>query len=152
MSLLQIKISWNKGYDVIISVHDVTSKILSRDSSYIVNVVMWPKFVDYCISPREVIKISILWGFDQKNYFFEGWPWFKFNNLRLALGMTSKCYTNVAKGLKLIDRMFVEVAGEKLIEGAFLSPHTFWIELTVLTYPSIFNSTGVTLEREERRY
>ena len=48
--------------------------------------------------------------------------------------------------------MFVEVAGEKLIEGAFLSPHTFWIELTVLTYLSIFNSTGVTLEREERRY
>ena len=66
--------------------------------------------------------------------------------------MTSKCYTNVAKELKLIDRMFVEVTGEKLIEGAFLSPHTFWIDLTVLTYLAIFNSTGVTLEREERRY
>ena len=30
----------NKGYDVLISVHDVINKILSRESNYIVNVVM----------------------------------------------------------------------------------------------------------------
>ena len=30
----------NKGYDVIISVDDVTNKILSRDSNYIVDVFM----------------------------------------------------------------------------------------------------------------
>ena len=29
-----------KVYDVIISVHDITNKILSRDSNYIVDVVM----------------------------------------------------------------------------------------------------------------
>ena len=40
--LLKIKVFWNKGYDVIISVHDVINKILSRDSNYIVDVVMWP--------------------------------------------------------------------------------------------------------------
>ena len=50
----KIKIFWNKGYDVIISVHDVTSKILSRDSDYTVNVVMWPKFGNFSISMREV--------------------------------------------------------------------------------------------------
>ena len=38
--LLKITVFWNKGYDVIISAHDVTTKILSRDSNYIVDVVM----------------------------------------------------------------------------------------------------------------
>ena len=38
---LKIIIFWNKD---IIYVHGVTNKILSRDSSYIVHVVMWPKF------------------------------------------------------------------------------------------------------------
>ena len=56
--LLKIKVFWNNSYDVIISVHDVTNKILSRDSNYIVDVVMWPKFGS--ISMREVIITSIL--------------------------------------------------------------------------------------------
>ena len=38
--LLKIKIFQNKGYDVIIPDYDVTNKILSRDSNYIVDVVM----------------------------------------------------------------------------------------------------------------
>ena len=42
--LLKIKIFWNKDQDVIISVHDITNKGLSRDSNYIVDVVMWSKF------------------------------------------------------------------------------------------------------------
>ena len=59
--LLKITVFWNKGYDVIISVHDVTNKILLRDSNYIVDVVIWPKFVDYSnISMGEVITTSIL--------------------------------------------------------------------------------------------
>ena len=32
-----------KGYDVLIPADDVTSKILSRDPNYIVDVFMWPK-------------------------------------------------------------------------------------------------------------
>ena len=55
--LLKIKIFWNKGYDVIISVHDITNKILSRDSNSIINLV---KFGNSSISLREVIMISIL--------------------------------------------------------------------------------------------
>ena len=64
---LKIKVFWNKGDDIIIYVHDVTIKILSRNSKYIVDLVMWPKFGKSSISMREVIIISILEGFDQKS-------------------------------------------------------------------------------------
>ena len=37
--LLEIKVFRNKSYKVITSVHDITNKILSRDSNYIVDVV-----------------------------------------------------------------------------------------------------------------
>ena len=40
--LLKIMVYWKKGYDVIISVDDVTNKILSHDSNYNVDVFMWP--------------------------------------------------------------------------------------------------------------
>ena len=58
--LLKITVFWNKGYDVIIFVHDVTKKILSCDSNYIVDVAMWQKFGNSNISMREVMIISIL--------------------------------------------------------------------------------------------
>ena len=60
LDFLEIKVFWSKGYDVIISVHDVTNKILSRDPNYIVDMVMWPKFVNSSSSLREVIITSIL--------------------------------------------------------------------------------------------
>ena len=60
LGLLKIKEFWNKGYDVIASNCDVTDKVLSPDSNYIVDVVMWPKFGNSSISMREVIIISIL--------------------------------------------------------------------------------------------
>ena len=40
IGLHKIKVFWNKIYDIIISVHDVTNKILLRDSNYILDVVM----------------------------------------------------------------------------------------------------------------
>ena len=58
--LLKITVFWNKGYDVIISVDDVTNKILWHDSNYIVDLFMWPKFGNSSISMREVITTSIL--------------------------------------------------------------------------------------------
>ena len=58
--LLKITVFWNKGYDVIIYVNDVTIKSLSRDSNYMVHVIMWPKFGNSNISMSEVIIISIL--------------------------------------------------------------------------------------------
>ena len=59
LGFLKIKVFWNKGYDVIIFAHDVTTKVLSHDSNYIVDVVMWPKFGNSSVSMREVIT-SIL--------------------------------------------------------------------------------------------
>ena len=54
--LLKITVFWNKDHDVIISVNDVvTNKILSRDSNYVVDVLMWPKFGNSSISMRDVI-------------------------------------------------------------------------------------------------
>ena len=38
--LLKTRVFLNRGYDVIVFVYDVTNKILSRDSNYIVDVVM----------------------------------------------------------------------------------------------------------------
>ena len=43
-----------------IYVNDVTNKILSSDSNYIVDVVMWPKFGNCSISMREDTIIRIL--------------------------------------------------------------------------------------------
>ena len=58
--LPKIKVFWNKGYDVIISVHDVIKKLLSHDSNKIIGAVMWKKFGNFSISMRKVIIISIL--------------------------------------------------------------------------------------------
>ena len=58
--LLKIAVFWNKGYDITIYVDDVNNKILLRDSNYIVDLFMWPKFGNCSISMREVITTSIL--------------------------------------------------------------------------------------------
>ena len=39
--LLKTKKFWKKGYDIIIPAHDVTNKILSRDSNVILNFITW---------------------------------------------------------------------------------------------------------------
>ena len=58
--LLKIKIFWNKRYEDMIFAHDVTNKILSRYSNYIVDLVVWPNFINSDISMTEVMVTSIL--------------------------------------------------------------------------------------------
>ena len=58
--LLKIMVFWNKGYDVIISVDDITNEISSHDSNYDIDVLMWPRFGNCSISMRDVITTSIL--------------------------------------------------------------------------------------------
>ena len=94
LDLLKEKVFWSE----VISVQDVTNKIISRDSNYIAYVVIWSKFGNYSISMREVIITSIL---EEKKQFFEGCLWFKFNNLKLAVGMALKFNTKLAERLKL---------------------------------------------------
>ena len=107
-------------------------KILSRDSNYIVDVLMCTK---YCRCAH-VYKVWFIWekllqpqfykDLTRKTASFEEWSWFKFNNLGLALGTNLNFYTSVAKDLQLKVRKFcvliptfVEVTGEKL---AFCPP------------------------------
>ena len=70
---------------------------------------------------QSLVNLAFLWP---KNAFFEGWSWFKFNNLALKLDTDLRFYTSVAKGLKLNFRKFwgiiltfVEVTSEKMVGG-----------------------------------
>ena len=56
LGLLKIKVFWNEDSDVITFVQDVTNKVLSRDSNYIIDMVMLAK---YSLSMREVIMTLI---------------------------------------------------------------------------------------------
>ena len=42
LGLLKLKSLWNKGYDIIISVHDAISQILLSEPNYTVDVVICP--------------------------------------------------------------------------------------------------------------
>ena len=93
----------------------------------------------YCRCDQSLVTLAFLWekllqpqfckDLTRKTALFEGWSWFKFNNLGLALGTNLKVYTSVAKGLKLKVRKFlgliptfVEVTAEELVRGPFCSP------------------------------
>ena len=56
----KINVFWNQGYDIIISVHGVTNKVLPRELNYVLDVLMWPKFDNSSISMTEVIIALIL--------------------------------------------------------------------------------------------
>ena len=60
LGLLEIKLFWNKGYDATISVHHFIRKIFSRDSNYIIDVVMRPTFCNSSTYVRQVVITSIL--------------------------------------------------------------------------------------------
>ena len=79
---------------------------------------------------KNVIITSILQGFGLEKPIFEGCSGFELNNLELAYGMPSKCYTNVAKCSELKIRKFfrlistfAKVTGEKLVGGFFSLRH-----------------------------
>ena len=90
---------------------------------------------------QSLVTVAFLWqklsqpqfykDLTKKTAFFQGWSWFKFNNLGLALGTNLKFYTSVTKGLKLKVRKFleliptfIEVTGEKLLGGGGLFGRT----------------------------
>ena len=62
--LLKIKVFWNKDYDIISSVYDVTNKILSWGLIDIVEMAIWTDFGNSSISLRDVNITSILQRFD----------------------------------------------------------------------------------------
>ena len=85
LDLLKIKVLWKKGCVVIIFVHDVTNTVLSLETSYIVDVVMWLKFGNSSNSLSEVIITSIQKKLlkviiTRRTNSFEKCFWFKFND------------------------------------------------------------------------
>ena len=58
--LLKIKVLWNIGYGVIIYFRDVTNKLFSGESIYIVDVVMWRKFGNSSISTSNRMASSAI--------------------------------------------------------------------------------------------
>ena len=60
LQIFIIKDNLEEGYDVTISAHEVTNKVVSRDSNYFVDMVVRPKFGNSSISLREVTITSIL--------------------------------------------------------------------------------------------
>ena len=96
--LLTIKVFWDKSYDVMISVH-TSQKIISRDSNCIVDVVMWLSFVTPWFLWEPLSQLQFCRGLIRKTDVFEK---FKFSNLGLVLGMTSKFYSNVAHEKKKV--------------------------------------------------
>ena len=90
-----------------------------------------------CSCDQSLVTVAFLWeklsqpqfykDLTRKTAFFEGWSWFKFNNLGLTLVTNLKFYTSGAKGLKLnvkkfwgLISTFVEVG--KTGRGGFLPP------------------------------
>ena len=70
LDLVRINIFSYKFCDLIIVDFDVTNIILWRDSNYIINMVMWPKFGNSSISMRKVVITSTLSGFEDKKLLF----------------------------------------------------------------------------------
>ena len=123
-----------------------------------------------CSCNQSLATVAFLWeklsqpqfykDLTRKTAFFEEWPWFKFNNLELALGTKLKFCINVTKWLKLKARKFggliptfVEVTGEKLVRGAFCSQPS-WIGLkTILlrsflvSFWTFFNTISLILKK-----
>ena len=116
----------------------MTSQFLSMMSPTkfydMIQIILW-----MCSFDQSLVTLAFLWeklskpqfykDLTRKTVFFEGWSWFKFNNLGLTLGTNLKFYTSLSKGLKLKVRKFwgliptfVEVTGEKLVGEAFLPP------------------------------
>ena len=71
IEILERSTFWNESYDVIISVNDVTQKNLSRDSNFIVDVVMWSKLVNSSIAMRSY-NLNFIRIWPEKPLFFKG--------------------------------------------------------------------------------
>ena len=70
-----------------------------------------------CSCDQSLVTVAFIWeklsqpqfyeDLTTKTAFFEGWSWFKFNHLGLALGTSLKFYSSVKKGSKLKIRKFL---------------------------------------------
>ena len=81
-----------------------------------------------CSCDKSLVTVAFLWeklpqpqsykNLTKKTAFLEGWSWFKYNNLGLALGTNLKLYISEAKGLKL-QRELEEGRGREFSPALF---------------------------------
>ena len=90
--------------------------------------VFWKKGYGVIIFVHDVTNQILLQGFDQKNHFFEGCSWIKFNNLELALGMAltlhqcdKKVKTKSQKVLRANSYICISYRG-KIGRGCLFAP------------------------------
>ena len=144
---LEVKVFWKKL---------MTSSFLSMTYPTqlfrVTNVILWKWSCG-----QNLLTLAFVWetlsqlqsykDLTKKATFFEGWSWFCFNSLRLALVMNLKFYTNDTKRLKLKVRMFlgltptfVEVwkLQEKNWLGDYLPNSPSWIGLLGRIFLSYF--------------
>ena len=96
-------------------------KNLSPLSNFVVDVIMWPNFNNCSITVREVLIISILWRFEQKNHFFDWLSGPKFNNFEPARRIALKVYTTLSKGLKVkVRKLLVLIRTVAGVTGVIL--------------------------------
>ena len=69
--LVKITTFWN-GYDFIIPVNDVNNIVLSCDSNYNADVLMWPKFVREKLSERTYHDLNFIKIWPEKTLFLRG--------------------------------------------------------------------------------
>ena len=124
-----------------------------------------------CSCDQSLVTVAFLWqklsqpqfykDLTRKTAFFEGWSWFRFNILGLALSTNLKFYTNGPKGLKLKFRKFwglipafVEVTGEKLVGRDFLPPPILnRVKLFYMLHGQlIYNNTRLVISSTERQH
>ena len=119
--LLKIKVFPSKDCDIIVFVDDVINRILSLDSDYVVDVVIWPNFGYYHFNERSCHnlnfmriwpKISLFWGVA----LFEG------QLCGTGIRYSLKSLRQFLKRVKLkvrkcggLIRTFVEITGEILL-------------------------------------
>ena len=133
--LLKITVFWNKGYEVIISVNDVTNKILWHGSNYIVDALMWLKFVTVAFLWEKLSQPQFYKDLTRKTAFLRGGLGSS-SIIRLGLGTNLKLYTSVGKGLKLKSQKYLGANSYicrsyrgKTGRGLFVLPSPSWIGL-----------------------
>ena len=83
LGFLKVTIFWIKVYHVIIYVNDVTSKIVSSDSNYIVDVFIWLKFDNSNFQWEKLSQVNFIRICQEKLLFLKGsldssliiWDW-----------------------------------------------------------------------------
>ena len=119
--LLKIKVFPSKDCDIIVFVDDVINRILSRDSDYVVDVVIWPNFGYYHFNERSCHNLNFMRIWPKISLFW-GVALFERQLCGTGIRYSLKSLRQFRKRVKLkvrkcggLIRTFVEITGEILL-------------------------------------